>query len=57
MEFGEPASCKLSRRVLLVGARRDGGLCEHKLLMNENCNTMIQQMVLVSVRRDEATNF
>ena len=57
MEFGEPASCKLSRRVLLVGARRDGGLCEHKLLRNENCNTMIQQMVLVGVRRDEATNF
>ena len=36
---------------------RDGGLCEHKLLMNENTNTMIQQMVLVGVRRDEATNF
>ena len=40
MEFGEPASCKVRSRVLLVGARRDGRLCEQKILMNENCNTM-----------------
>ena len=34
MEFGEPASCKLS--IISGCEERDGGLCEHK-----NTNTMI----------------